>query len=55
MREFEPIRGIAFDKIEEYNTFIRDTKGLIYVNTLTFKDKLVLLYTIPKENTEENK
>ena len=50
MKTYEPIQGKAFDSIDEYNEFLRATEGLVYVNTLTFNDKLILLYTIAKEN-----
>lgn len=50
MKTYEPIRGKVFETIDEYNEFIRETEGLVYVNTLTLNDKLLLLFTIAKEN-----
>lgn len=49
MKTYEPIQAIAFDTIEAYNEFMR-TEGLVYVNTLVFGEKLVLLYTLVKED-----
>lgn len=50
MKTYEPIQGKLFDTIDDYNEFIRSTEGLVYVNTMTLNDKLLLLYTIAKEN-----
>lgn len=49
MKTYEPIQAIAFDTIEAYNEFMR-TEDLVYVNTLVFGEKLVLLYTLVKED-----
>lgn len=50
VKTYEPIQGKLFDTIDDYNEFIRSTEGLVYVNTMTLNDKLLLLYTIAKEN-----
>lgn len=49
MKTYEPIQGKEFENVEEYNKFLKETNGLIYVNTLEFNGKLVLLYTVAKE------
>lgn len=49
MKTYEPIQAKGFESIEEYNTFLRETANLIYVNTLIFNDSIILLYTTPKE------
>lgn len=50
MKTYEPIQGKEFENVEEYNKFLKETNGLIYVNTLEFNGKLVLLYTVAKED-----
>lgn len=50
MKSYEPIQAKEFDTIEDYNGFIKETEGLIYVNTLVLNEKLVLLYTLVKED-----
>lgn len=49
MKTYEPIQGKEFESVEEYNKFLKETEGLIYVNTLEFNGKLLLLYTTLKE------
>lgn len=50
MKTYEPIQAKEFKNIEEYNNFLKETAGLIYVNTLIYNNSILLLYTTPKED-----